>query len=143
MFKLTKILNSKISEVEPFELDLDGAGELDILANCIYHYSEKKLVSPLEVKKPHLFIPIKNYEKTATKVLGYFISADMIFEVNYVDYFGNGINGDDFELTHSNGNGSGTICDAVSILDHADTGIGFVVYMSPDRQGNVLVKFKI
>lgn len=138
MFKLTKILNSKTSTIEPFELELRGEGEIDIVANCVYHFGDKSLQSPANVENPHLFIPIKNYDKSAKKVSGYFVTPDMIFSVPFIDIVGDGESGDDFRLCANEVSG---LCDLVEILPH-NGGIGFIVYMD-NSSTEALIKFKI
>ena len=140
MFKLTKILNSGSSIAEPFELHLEGETDIDIVANCIYHFVDRTLKSPIDVENPHFFIPINNYARDAKKVVGYFVSSDMIFSVPFIDNVGDACAGFDFLLRSS---GENNICDAVEVINHELQGVGFVVYMSPTHNGDVLIKFKI
>ena len=140
MFKLVKILNSNTSTPELYEISLDGEGELDIVANCIYHFANRRLCSPVDVTNPHLFIPIKNYERSAKKATGYFITPDMLFETGYVDMVGDGAEGNDFILKNSDGS---SVCDIAEILSHTDTGIGIVVSRNCPDPYCAIVKFKI
>ena len=140
MFKLTKILNSNVSTPELYEISLNGEGELDIVADCIYHYADRALRSPVEIENPHLFIPIKNYEKTSKKVIGYFVTPDMLFETNYVDMMGDAPEGNDFVLKNSDGS---SVCDIVEILPHSEIGIGIIISKFDGSSYSAIVKFKI
>lgn len=88
MFTLTKILNSKSSVPELVEIKIAGSTS-PILANHIYYYNSEGLSAPTNVKtSAALFIPARSYDEVPEKVLGYFITTDMIFSANYTDMMG-------------------------------------------------------
>ena len=78
MFTLTKILNSKSSVPELVEIKIAGSTS-PILANHIYYYNSEGLSAPKNVKtSAALFIPARSYDEVPEKVLGYFITTDMM-----------------------------------------------------------------
>lgn len=139
MFTIARIKNSPTSVpelVEVFVTNVDCA----IKANCVYVYSDYGLSSAQEQVNPALFIPVKSYEGTPEKVLGYFVSSDMIFLANYIDNVGGGTCGTPFGLRSLDNSG---ICDAAEISPGISNTVGFVVDMTENDNRQILVRFTI
>lgn len=83
MFKLIKILNSASNVPEP--VYANKTANMTCTAHCVYYVRNGKLTTDLPMnseQKDLLFIPLETVKSSdnKTKVFGYYVTDDMIFE---------------------------------------------------------------